>query len=83
MYMNVAITDPLAQQGLLAFDDQELSAAGPAAAAAFRHQQQAGPQDKPALHESIITALQQGLLYVVAVSRNCTGTDMGLSRAFF
>jgi hypothetical protein len=107
-YMNVAITDPLLQKGLLALDDAELAQSGPAAAAALTQQgpaaaaAQAQQQTtKPATPVGdrltsnmtsaaeglrplqlgsdvertsfVIQALQDGLLYVVAVSRDCSG----------
>jgi len=82
--MNVVVTDPLEQQGLLAFDDEELRAAGAAAAAALQSSLSAaskpldgsgGPKgrDLPTASAVLLSALQQGLLYGVAVSRSCTG----------
>lgn len=82
--MNVAVTDPLEQQGLLAFDDEELRAAGAAAAAALQSSLSAASKpldgsgsptgkELSGVSAVLLGALQQGLLYVVAVSRNCTG----------
>jgi hypothetical protein len=95
-YMNLAITDPLQQKGLLALDDAELAQAGPAAAAALAQQLPTTALDIPAEWisnvtlmaedfgllqlgddtgsiSSVLQALQDGLLYVVAVSRDCSG----------
>jgi hypothetical protein len=106
--MNVAITDPLQQKGLLALDDAELAQSGPAAAAALKQQgpaaaaamalQQTPKAATPVgdsltsnmttraeglrplqlgsdveMTSSVLQALQDGLLYVVAVSRDCSG----------
>lgn len=61
-YMNVAITDPLQQTGLLAFDDEELRWAAPS----------------PHLMLSIVLDAEHSplrdSLFVVAFSRNCSGT---------
>lgn len=90
-YMNVAITDPLQQRGLLAFDDTELAQAGATAAAVLStgrepagsaNLSRLGPRQQLAEAESspvvsgdadMLAALEEGLLYVVAVSRNCSG----------
>lgn len=108
-YMNLALTDPLQQQGLLAFDDTQLLAAGPAAAAALQQSPlqlrrtdaelplqpslesqrladtgSTGGDSAPLLamgqslygngsSSDVMQGLQDGLLYVVAVSRNCSG----------
>ena len=88
-YMSVSITDPVQQKGLLAFDDADLALAGAAAAAALAEQagvsntlggnltdQRLGqvPGDDAGAASTVLQALQWGLLYVVAVSRNCSGT---------
>lgn len=108
-YMNLALTDPLQQQGLLAFDDTQLLAAGPTAAAALQisplqpRRTDAEQPLQPSLESQqladagstgrdtaprmvmgqslsgngsssdVLQGLQDGLLYVVAVSRNCSG----------
>lgn len=58
-YMNVAVTDPLQQLGVVAFDDTELAAAAPPSSALG--------DNLNAPEENLKT------LYVVAFSRNCTG----------
>lgn len=113
-YMNLAMTDPLQQQGLLAFDDTQLLTVGPAAAAALKQSLQLRRTDAelplepsldirqladagstrdslvstPLLGQSlfgngslmassdVLQGLQDGLLYVVAVSRNCSGKSL-------
>ncbi|WIA17005.1 hypothetical protein OEZ85_013917 [Tetradesmus obliquus] len=65
-YMNVAITDPLSQTGLLAYDDEELlKAAGTS--------QMATSNVLDAVHTH---ALDTDNLFVVAFSRNCSGVDL-------
>eukprot|EP00775_Hariotina_reticulata_P010553 gene10553-10713_t len=83
--MNVAVTDPLQQLGLVAFDDQELEAG---AAAAARAVQQTDSYTKPtwssswdSKHETASGASGRsseprqpdgGLLYLAAFSRDCS-----------
>jgi hypothetical protein len=79
-YMNVAITDPLQQRGLLAFDDTQLVLAGATAAAVLSGSvdidgpSTAGNRAQP-VDAVLLAALEEGLLYVVAVSRSCSGED--------
>jgi hypothetical protein len=61
-YMNVAITDPLSQTGLLAYDDEELRHAVPA-----RKILESKDSDTEDAHP-------RANLFVVAFSRNCSGT---------
>jgi hypothetical protein len=79
-YMNVAITDPLQQRGLLAFDDAELTQAGPEAAAVLANTVRASSAttERDTVDADLLAALQEGLLYVVAVSRNCSGENFSL-----
>jgi hypothetical protein len=78
--MNVAITDPLQQRGLLAFDDTQLVLAGATAAAVLSGSvnidgpSTAGNRAQP-VDAVLLAALEEGLLYVVAVSRSCSGED--------
>eukprot|EP00882_Tetradesmus_deserticola_P025153 GHRQ01027612.1.p2 GENE.GHRQ01027612.1~~GHRQ01027612.1.p2 ORF type:complete len:136 (+),score=21.46 GHRQ01027612.1:370-777(+) len=60
-YMNVAITDPLQQTGLLAFDDEELRQAAQFPDLVLSNVSRV--ENTPSLHN----------LFVVAFSRDCSG----------
>jgi hypothetical protein len=64
-YMNVAITDPLQQTGLLAYDDEELLQAD-----AQTLQPQVADTSDASDSEGMPTPSN---LFVVAFSRNCSG----------
>lgn len=73
-YMNVAATDPLQAVGLVAFDDEELSA--PPVRDAVAQLLQGADEDASVMKDastSTAAAAAAELLYVVAFSRNCTG----------
>lgn len=63
-YMNIAVTDPLQQLGLVAFDDVELFSSGMPAAEVFNS-------------NSTAPTTEDNLLYIIAFSRNCTGKPLG------